>query len=179
MFYKSKVVGDLMNTIIVKAGTFEFNQRLNLNWEAMRKSYNTFFELIIRGLFFCTILGNQAFAQALNEDPNALLLYNFGKYSGSNCEGDQFTFVIFGDAAIANNLKQISKNKKINGKPVNVKECSALDQIDTPQILFVSASKSGMLQEILDRTKGKPVKVIMEKSGQAFGEKIDPKPVQI
>lgn len=129
----------------------------------MQTSYNIFFKLVVQGFIFCTVLGNQTFAQAQSGDPYALFIYNFGKFSNLDTEGDQFTFTIIGDSGLTEDLKQISKNKKIKGKPVHVKECSALDQIGTPQILFVPASQSGLLPKIMDQTKGKPVKIITEK----------------
>lgn len=160
----------MINTITAKAGIFGISQRINLNWGAMKTSYTIFFKLIAQGLIFFIIPGNPALAQAQGVDSYALFLYNFGKFSNSNFEGEQFTFTIIGDAGVANDLKQISKNKKIKGKPIHVWECDALDEIGTPQILFVPASQSGLLPKILDRTRGKPVKIITEKSGKGPGE---------
>ena len=127
----------------------------------MKKSYSVFFKNIVPGLLLVMIFGNQTLAQDKQADPCALFLFNFGKFNGS-VNGSQFTFTILGDAGLANNLKQVSKNKKIKGKPVQVKECEVLEDIGTPQVLYVPASKSELLPEILDQTRGKPVKVVTD-----------------
>ena len=115
-------------------------------------------------LLLAMALGNQTLAQDKQADPCALFLFNFGKFNGS-VDGSQFTFTILGDAGLAKNLKQISKNKKIKGKPVHVNECEVLEDIGTPEVLFVPASKSELLPEILDQTRGKPVKVVTDSPG--------------
>ena len=122
------------------------------------------------GFLILTALGNLAMVQAQKADPQALLLYNFGKFAGFDHGGDQFTFAILGNAGLAINLKQISKNKKIKGKPVQVKTCKSLDQIGTPEILFVPACKSGLMPQILDQTRGKPVKILTEIPGGILGD---------
>ena len=135
----------------------------------MRKSYNVFFKLWFSGFFFSIILGNQDLVLAQKTDPYALLIFNFGKSTASHHEGDQFTFMIVGDPGLANSLKQISKNEKIKGKPISVKVCRSMDQIGTPQVLFVPASESGLLPQISDQTKGKPVKILTEKPSGIMG----------
>ena len=132
----------------------------------MGKSYKRCFKRLIRGFLLLTVLGNGALAQ---EHSYAKSLFTIAKFSGLNVEGEQFTITVIGSDLIANDLIHISKNEEINGKRIHIQGCETLDQIGTPQILFVPASKSDMLPVILDKTSGKPVIIVTEKSGQVLG----------
>ncbi|MDN5212856.1 YfiR family protein [Fulvivirgaceae bacterium BMA12] len=123
-----------------------------------------FFKPIFLVLVLFATSGTNVSAQTGGADDYAFFLYNFARYSEVAVERDQFTFVIVGNEAVANNLRRIGQSKKIKGKTILVQEYDALDEIGTPQIVFVSSSEDDNLPKIFEMTKDKSVIVITEKS---------------
>ncbi len=126
-----------------------------------------FFKSIFLVFLFFVTSGIGVSAQTGGANDYAFFLYNFARYSEVTVEGDQFTFVIVGNNAVANNLRQIGEGKKIKGKTILVQEYDALDELGMPHIVFVASSEGDNLSKILEMTKDKSVIVITEKSNKS------------
>ncbi len=123
---------------------------------------------------FCMILGSlanqSAQAQINMNQAHSLFLYNFAKYSEfpSNTN-TTFKIVILNNSDVYGKLKKTVSGRKIQGRPVVVKNISLLKslrkEIDDINILFIPMSKSNLISEIVKLTKGKPILIITEKSG--------------
>jgi len=108
-------------------------------------------------------------AWAQKERFHSIFLYNFSKYvkwpegSGSG----NFVIGVFGSSPIEKDLKAMVASKKVNGNPIEIKRFSTTSEIANCHILYVSASQSGRLDEIIDATKDKAVLLVTDKPGLA------------
>ena len=109
-------------------------------------------------------------AQSTEQESNlkAAFIYNFTKYIdwGNYNDRSEFVIDILGDAAIANSLEQIAKEKTINNKPIVVHVLDNPSEVTDCDILFISENCRFTLDKILPMV-GKGVLTISEQPGYA------------
>lgn len=135
------------------------------------RRYNFLRPAVFAFVMILGLVGNQSVkAQVDMNQAHSLFLYNFAKYSEfpSKTNGS-FKITILGSSSVYSKLKKTVSNRKIHGQSVVVKNITSLkslkNEINNTSILFVSMSKSSLIQEIVKLTKGKPILIITEKSG--------------
>ena len=97
----------------------------------------------------------------------SLFVYSFGSYIQwpSNSVGDEFSIVVIGNSKITDELETMASNRKLVGKKITVKTVNSVSEINDCQMIFISDSKSGTLDEVLAKHGGKPTLVITERDG--------------
>lgn len=99
----------------------------------------------------------------------AAFLYNFSKYIDWN-EGDtkkDFMIGVFGQSPIMTPLKEIAKNKTVNGRKIVVVQYFNPGDIKYCNILFISKNTSYALSEILAKSNKKGILNVSEREGYA------------
>jgi hypothetical protein len=123
--------------------------------------------VVMIGLFMMIVSFQSAWAQ--KEKYHSIFIYNFSKYVKWPDAQSTGTFVIgvLGSSTIQNDLKKMAASKKINGMSIEVRQFSSADQVGDCHILYVSASESAKLNQVLSNTKSKPVLVVTDNPGLA------------
>lgn len=100
-------------------------------------------------------------------DLKAVFLYNFIKYfewEGIE-EKEYFEIVIFGESPIYEPLNEIAKKKLVFGKTIRVKNLMNVEEINYPQIIFISKNSTKKFKEIYEKFFKYPVLIIGEEEG--------------
>ena len=105
-----------------------------------------------------------------NEKFKALFIYNFTNYiewpGGNN---GTFTITVLGDSPITNELKAISKIKKVGNATIEVKQVNSVSEIGSTQIVYILPSKKKSLPDVYQALSGKPVLIISDNAQGKFG----------
>lgn len=114
----------------------------------------------------------QAQSETANEyDVKAAFLYNFAKFiewpGTSANDPDPMAICIYGDDPFGRALDEIVKGKAIDNREIVVRRTHHLDDIRNCQIVFVSATESGHLSEIIASLQGLSVLLVGDTPGFA------------
>lgn len=107
--------------------------------------------------------------RAQDEKFKALFMYNFTKYiewPQAKQSGD-FVIGVLGNSAIVGELNAIASKKTVGAQSIKVKEVAASDEVTKLHILFVAEDKSGDVDALVEKIKGKGVVLITDKPGFA------------
>jgi len=107
--------------------------------------------------------------QAQKEKYHSLFLYNFSKYvkwPDSQQSGD-FVIGVLGSANITKTLEKMAVNKKVNGSKIVIKQFNSVFDIKGCHILYVSASESGKMSQVISNTIDQPILIVSDKPGLA------------
>jgi hypothetical protein len=89
---------------------------------------------------------------------------NIAKYSSWPLATGELNVTVFGKSKVYEELmKQNGKN--VNGHILRVKQVDNVNDIGTPQIVYLADGRSGALEDILKMTDGKSVMIISEREG--------------
>lgn len=93
---------------------------------------------------------------ATGADVKAAFLYNFAKFVAwpavaAGEEPPAFVIGILGNDAIADSLTEFVKGKVHQGRPLSVRRLAARDDLAKVHVLFIGASESARLPELLKR----------------------------
>jgi hypothetical protein len=104
---------------------------------------------------------------SMSEYPlKALFLLNFAKYvdwsSATSGAKGPFVIDILGQDNFGGSLQKDVEGKSIDGREIIIKYISSADQANGCAILFVSASESSHLNEILGKTSALPILTVGE-----------------
>ena len=69
---------------------------------------------------------------------------------------------VLGTDAIKNNLINVSKNKRIYNKLIDIKRIKSLEEVEDYNVVYVNTTYEYLLKSILDLTKGKQILIITE-----------------
>ena len=118
----------------------------------------------IHYIIFALLLSVTVKAQTTNYQVYSLYVLNIAKYSSWPAATGDFNITVFGKSKVYDELlKQTGKN--VNGNTVKIKQVENINEIGSPQILYLADGKSAALDEILKATEGKPVMIICEREG--------------
>ncbi|HLC82735.1 MAG TPA: YfiR family protein [Bacteroidia bacterium] len=135
----------------------------------MSKSHIAFFirTFILCVLCFCNSI--RGHAQEKNYKAYSVYVYNFIKYiewPEESKKGD-FVIAIIGNSPISAELKTLAATKKAGGQTIVIKQFATVAEVDNCQILYISAGKSGVLKEAIEKTKNMSALMIAEREGLA------------
>ncbi len=104
----------------------------------------------------------------------AIFIHKFTDYVDWSINSDfynskQFTITFFGKTSLENKLKIYLKSEKIQNKTIKINQVFEIDNIQNPEILFISNIPQEQLIKVLEYTKNKPILTISESEG--FGKK--------
>jgi len=100
-------------------------------------------------------------------------IYNFTKFikwpkNSINPSRDRFIIAVLGDSPILECLRILAREEKnAGGKKLTIEHFTSLDEIGECQILFISPSMTGRLEEIFKTVEDRPILVIGEAPGFA------------
>ena len=123
----------------------------------MKFRYKIFFLL-----FLFLGLNKVIFAQNGVDFYRSLFLVKFIKYANWSKPPEAFTIGVVGNSPVIPQLKTITKDKKINGKPVILNKVSSYENIEKYSLLYVPKSQNSKLQYIISLTKNMSVLIVTE-----------------
>jgi len=108
-------------------------------------------------------------AWAQKEKFHSIFIYNFSKYVKwpDDQSSGKFVIGVFGSSSIMKDLEAMASNKKVNGVSIEVKQFNSTTGIGECNILYVSASESEKIAEVIRATSSKPVLLVTDKPGLA------------
>ena len=115
-------------------------------------------------LFSFTLASVIGKAQTTNFQVYSLFVMNIAKYSVWPDEADEFHIAILGKSKVYDELLKYA-DRGVNGKKVVLIQTDNINEIGTPNILYLSLSKSSLIDEVLRNTQGKSVMVVTEREG--------------
>jgi hypothetical protein len=109
----------------------------------------------------------EGFAQ--KEKYHSIFIYNFSKYVKwpDNVNSGKFIIGVMGTSTIQNELKEMAAAKQVNGMPIEVKQCNSVADIKGCHILYISATESGKLDQVVNQTQAQSVLIVTDKPGLA------------
>lgn len=120
--------------------------------------------LFLAGLMLCAAL--QSSAQTTNYQAYSVFVYGLSKYtSWPTGDKTEFTIAVVGKSKAFDEMVKTYVGKTINGLPVKVIQVDDPQSLTDPQIIYISDSKSSMVDNIKKQTEGKPVLIIAEREG--------------
>ena len=106
-------------------------------------------------------------SHAQNYKLHSLFIFSFTRYvqwpEGQN-EGD-FEIVVLGDSPLTEELKVMAQAKKVGDRAIKISKINAITELKKCNILFVPASKSPQIAEILGKVSAQPILVVTEDIG--------------
>jgi hypothetical protein len=123
--------------------------------------------IILIGFFVMVVAGETAFAQ--KEKYHSIFIYNFSKYVKwpSDQNTGDFVIGVYGSSEIIEDLKVMAASKKVNGQNIRIEEFKSMEDLATCHILYVGASESNKISQIVGATKGSPVLIVTDEPGLA------------
>ena len=79
----------------------------------------------------------------------------------------EFNIMVIGESPFNGTLKSFYRSLTIKNRNVKIKYVKQLQEIQNPDILFISSSENKRLDEILEYTKHKPILTIADTEGFA------------
>lgn len=113
---------------------------------------------------FC-VVSVKSNAQTTNYQVYSLFVMNIAKYSAWPPSTADFHITVFGKSKAYEEFVKIAATKTINGAVIRVVQTDKIEEIGTPQILYLSDGKSASLNEILQFIQNKAVMIIAEREG--------------
>lgn len=118
-------------------------------------------------LFFAAISLGAAVAQ--NYKMHSVFIYSFTRYvqwPDAYTQGD-FEIMVLGDSPITDELKAMAQAKKVGDRAIKVTRIKDISEIRKCNILFVPASKSAQIAEVMEKVNTQSILVISEEPGLA------------
>jgi len=133
----------------------------------------SFLKYLLFSSFFLIHISSYA-QEVKKNDMMVIYIHKFTDYVDWSSNSDfydsnQFTITFFGKTSLENKLESYLKTQKINNKKIKIYQVFEVDNIQRPEILFISDIAEEQLVEILEYTKNKPILTISESKG--FGKK--------
>jgi len=95
----------------------------------------------------------------------AAFLEKFARFSEWPEGLDTFQITVIGNNPFNEKIGSIYSTVKIKNKPVRVRYIKRIDNILSPQILFISSSEKKNIRKILEKTRGQHILTISETPG--------------
>jgi|SRR5690606_33509556 len=111
-----------------------------------------------------SLLSSRVVAQTTNFQVYSLFVMNIAKYSVWPEDNGEFEITILGKSKVYDELLKYA-DRGVNGKKVKLIQTDNISEIGSPNILYLSMSKSSLIDEVLKSTDGKPVMVVTEREG--------------
>ena len=106
---------------------------------------------------------------AQNYKMHSVFVYSFTRYviwPDAYTTGD-FEITVLGDSPIIDELKTMAQTKKVGDRAIKITRISSPSEIKKCNILFVSAGKTALIPEVMEKVNNQSILVISEESGAA------------
>ena len=118
-------------------------------------------------LFFAAMTLSPAVAQ--NYKMHSVFIYSFTRYvqwPDAYGQGD-FEILILGESPIHEELKAMAQAKKVGDRPIKITKIKDISEIRKCNILFLPATKSAQIAEVMEKVNTQSILVISEEPGLA------------
>lgn len=118
--------------------------------------------LVIVFLVFNTVGGI-----AQNYKMHTVFIFSFTRYIQwpDNYNAGDFEILVMGDSPIVDELKSMAQAKKVGDRAIKVTRINAPSEIRKCNILFIPASKSGQITEVMGKVTSQSILVVTEEPG--------------
>jgi hypothetical protein len=99
------------------------------------------------------------------DEVKAAFLYRFGTYvewPGIKAEGDPIRIAVLGAPNVAMLLADYVPGRNIQGRPVEVRPITRIDDVRDAELLFIGSERSSMLAELVEALGKRPVLVVAD-----------------
>jgi hypothetical protein len=104
-------------------------------------------------------------AQTTNYQAYSVFVFGISKYmQWPEYSNNEFLIVVVGKSKAYDEMAKGLTGRVMNGKPVKVVQADDYASLN-PQILYIPDGKSGMIDEVIKNTSGKPILIIGEREG--------------
>lgn len=118
---------------------------------------------LIALLMSAASLGTTAAQDASGADIKAAFLLNFAKFvEWPQTPSSEFVIGVLGDDAVAEALRELAQGKAAHGRPLVTRRVVLKDNLAGLQVLFIGASESARLGDVLQRTNGGSVLTVSD-----------------
>jgi hypothetical protein len=100
-----------------------------------------------------------------DEKFKSIFIYNFTKYINWPPKAGNFVVTVFDQPKLAAELEDIATKKTVGTLTMEVKKINSVSGINNCHILFLSASKSEILPEVVEKCKQLKILLVTEKEG--------------
>ncbi len=121
------------------------------------------------------LLANPAAAQDIVYELQAQYIDRFTQFiewpASSNVSDTSAPFIIgvLGDTEVLGPLERLASARNVKGKKLLVQSLSELSSVGSCQMIYIAASESSQLDEILGQASGKPILTVGE--GKSYAKK--------
>lgn len=112
------------------------------------------------------LLGTNGYCQTTNYKAYAVFLLSFSKYiewPAAENPTEDFIIAVYGSPKLLIELETSVSGRKVGQRTIRIVDIKKTDEISKPQILFIGEGKSGALEEILTKVKGKQCLIVTER----------------
>ncbi|MES2769095.1 MAG: YfiR family protein [Bdellovibrionota bacterium] len=142
---------------------------------SIKKSFVTRTAYIFFVLFIAMVSSSQIRAESLADldRVQAAFIYQFTNYiewpESKKEESADFNITVLGNSSIFQHLSEISKNKKIRDKKINLHQAQSLADLKDSQLVILVFTEEKILTSLVKKTKGSSTLIISKEKG--FAEK--------
>jgi hypothetical protein len=99
----------------------------------------------------------------------AASLYKFLDYIEwpENSNETFFNITVLGNSPITSSLTEIAGSKLAKNKRISIKQNGNINNIGSPQVLFISRNSGYSIEEVISKMAGRPVLIVSEQPGSA------------
>jgi len=100
---------------------------------------------------------------------HTVFIFSFTRYIQwpDTYSGGDFEILVMGDSPIVDELKSMAQAKKVGDRTIKVTRINTPSEIRKCNILFIPASKSAQISEVLGKVTSQSILVITEEPGLA------------
>ena len=98
---------------------------------------------------------------------HTVFIFSFTRYIQwpDNYNAGDFEILVMGDSPIVDELKSMAQAKKVGDRAIKVTRINAPSEIRKCNILFIPASKSGQITEVMGKVTSQSILVVTEEPG--------------
>ena len=102
-----------------------------------------------------------------NYKMHTVFIFSFTRYIQwpDNYSGGDFEILVMGDSPIVEELKSMAQVKKVGDRTIRVTKINTPSEIRKCNILFIPASKSAQITEVLSKVTSQSILVVTEEPG--------------
>lgn len=78
---------------------------------------------------------------------------------------EPFQIILLGENSFGKTLEEVYRKQKILNKPVSIKYAKKLSELDSANLVFISQSYSGKLEDVINYLADKPILTVSDTKG--------------
>jgi len=108
-------------------------------------------------------------AVAQNYKMHSVFVYSFTRYViwPETYNSGDFEIMVLGESPIIDELKTMAQSKKVGDRTIKVTKIASPSEIKKCNMLFVSAGKTALIPEVMEKVNAQSILVISEEVGAA------------